>query len=130
MVDKLAKSKLGIKSLHTRPAVEQSEDASHLLFGNEAIKLSRVVILNRPGERECLESSQEINMAMKDLPEHLGIIDKNPEGIYLNSPNDHAILNDQSIRRGVHLLKLGDQIKFAETGDEIRLIKVRNGEQQ
>ena len=130
LVDKLAKSKLGIKSLHTRPAVEQSEDASHLLFGNEAIKLSRVVILNRPGERECLESSQEINMAMKDLPEHLGIIDKNPKGIYLNSPNDHAILNDQSIRRGVHPLKLGDQIKFAESGDEIRLIKVRNGKQQ
>ena len=69
-------------------------------------------------------------MAMKDLPEHLGIIDKNPKGIYLNSPNDHAILNDQSIRRGVHPLKLGDQIKFAETGEEIRLIKVRNGEQQ
>ena len=130
LVDKLAKSKLGIKSLHTRLAVEQSEDASHLLFGNEAIKLSRVVILNRPGERKCLESSQEINMAMKDLPKHLGIIDKTPKGIYLNSPNDHAILNDQSIRRGVHLLKLGDQIKFAESGDEIRLIKVRNGEQQ
>ena len=103
MVDKLAKSKLGIKSLHSRSVVGESEEASHLLFGNEAIKLSRVVILNRPGERECLESSQEINMSMKDLPKHLGIIDKTPKGIYLNSPNDHAILNDQSIRRGVHL---------------------------
>ena len=129
LIDKIAKSKLGINSLNSRSVGEQSDEASHLLFGNEAIKLSRVVILNRPGERVCLESSQEINLAMKDLPKHLGIIDKTPKGIYLNSPNDHAILNDQSIKSGVHLLKLGDQIKFAKTGDEIRLIKVRNGEQ-
>ena len=129
LVDKIAKSKLGIKSLNARFGGEQSDEASHLLYGNEAIKLSRVAILNRPGERECIESSQEINMAMKDLPEHLGIIDKNPTGIYLNSPNDHAILNDQPISRGAHSLKLGDQIKFSEAGDEIRLIKVRNGEQ-
>ena len=129
LIDKIAKSKLGINSLNSRSLGEQSDEASHLLFGNEAIKLSRVVILNRPGERVCLESSQEINLAMKDLPKHLGIIDKTPKGIYLNSPNDHAILNDQSINSGVHLLKLGDQIKFAKTGDEIRLIKVRNGEQ-
>ena len=128
LVDKITKSKLGIKRFNSESGGEQSEEASHLLFGNEAIKLSRVAILNRPGERECLESSQEINIAMKDLPKHLGIIDKTPKGIYLNSPNDHAILNDQPISRGAHPLKLGDQIKFAEAGDEIRLIKVRNGE--
>tara|TARA_B100000902_G_C27281059_1_gene901799 strand:+ start:145 stop:1503 length:1359 start_codon:yes stop_codon:yes gene_type:complete len=129
LVDKIAKTKLGVQSFKSSSAEQLSKEASHLLFGNEAIKLSRVAILNRPGERQCLESSQEINVAMKDLPEYLGIIDKTPTGIYFNSSNDYAILNHQSINRGVHSLQLGDQIKFSETGDEIRLIKVRNGEQ-
>ena len=127
LIEKLTKSELGIDELVSENEMQQSELASHLLFGNEAIKLRRVVIRSMPGKPEARESSQEINLAMEGLPEHLGTIDNKGSGIYFNSTNDHAILNHRSIGKGIHSLQLGDHIRFAESGDEIRLIKVRNG---
>ena len=82
---------------------------------------------SRLGKPEARESSQEINLAMEGLPEHLGTIDKTDSGIYFNCTSDHAILNNRSVSKGIHSLQLGDHIKFAESCDEIRLIKVRNG---
>ena len=127
LVAKLAKSELGIDDLVPKSEVQQSELASHLLFGNEAVELRRVVIRSTPGKPEVRKSSQEINLAMEGLPEHLGTIDKTDSGVYFNSTNDHAILNHRSISQGIHSLQLGDHIRFAETGQEIRLIKVWNG---
>ena len=86
-----------------------------------------MVIRSTPGKHEARKSSQEINLAMEGLPEHLGTIDKTDSGVYFNSTNDHAILNHRSISQGIHSLQLGDHIRSAETGQEIRLIKVRNG---
>ncbi|MBD21453.1 MAG: hypothetical protein CMM37_10475 [Rhodospirillaceae bacterium] len=127
LVEKLAKSELGIVELVSKTELQQSQLASHLLFCNEAIKLRRVVIGSRLGKPEARESSQEINLAMKGLPEHLGTIDKTDSGIYFNCTSNHAILNNRSVSKGIHLLQLGDHIRFAESCDEIRLIKVRNG---
>ena len=127
LVEKLAKSELGIVELVSKTELQQSQLASHLLFGNEAIKLRRVVIGSRLGKPEARESSQEINLAMEGLPEHLGSIDKTDSGIYFNCTSDHAILNNRSVSKGIHSLQLGDHIRFAESCDEIRLIKVRNG---
>ena len=127
LVEKLAKSELGIVELVSKTELQQSQLASHLLFGNEAIKLRRVLIGSRLGKPEARESSQEINLAMEGLPEHLGTIDKTDSGIYFNCTSDHAILNNRSVSKGIHSLQLGDHIRFAESCDEIRLIKVRNG---
>ena len=70
LIEKLTKSELGIDELVSENEMQQSELASHLLFGNEAIKLRRVVIRSMPGKPASRESSQEINLAMEGLPEH------------------------------------------------------------
>ena len=129
LVDKLAISDLGINDPTTLSEKLSSDGATHLLLGNEAIQLNRVVLRNSSKETMATETSLDINCSREGLPEQLGTIDRTAAGIFFNSPSNFAILNHRPITKGIHPLKLGDQIKFEKTGYEIRLIKVLNGGQ-
>jgi hypothetical protein len=64
-------------------------------------------------------------MALDNLPEDLGCIEKREAGVFLDCGNNEALLNDLKVS-GQHELKLGDRIQFAANSEEISLIQVTN----
>ena len=119
---------MGIKNSPKKSEELQTEEATHVLFANEAIEIRRLDIKNVLEGLDINRSPLTLNFIVEDLPGDLGIIDKTDKGIYFHSKSNSAILNGRSIIKGKYLLRLGDLIKFPKSVDEIRLIKVRDGE--
>jgi len=128
LISKFKTSDLGIKNSPKKSEELQTEEATHALFANEAIEIRRLDIKNVLEGPDINRSSRTLNFIVEDLPEDVGIIDKTDKGIYFHSKTNSAILNGRTIIKGKHLLRLGDHIKFPKSVDEIRLIKVRDGE--
>ena len=128
LISKFKTSDLGLKNLPKKTEGLQTEEATHALFANEAIEIRRLDIKNVLEGPDINRSSRTLNFIVEDLPEDVGIIDKTDKGIYFHSKTNSAILNGRTIIKGKHLLRLGDHIKFPKSVDEIRLIKVRDGE--
>lgn len=80
----------------------KQEKATHVLIGSTAIPL-----------------------AVANLPEQLGRIEKHGNGFYLDSGKQEFLLNQHKVV-GKHELNLGDLIQSSEGSDAIRLIQVSN----
>jgi len=101
------------------------DQPTHVLFLNRALAVGAVEIKNNVKLNGNVSAASTIVMALDNLPEDLGRIEKRVEGIFLDSGNNEVLLNDKKVS-GRHELKLGDRIQFADNSEEICLIQVNN----
>jgi hypothetical protein len=101
------------------------DQPTHALFSNRALAVGAIEIKNNVKLNGNVSAASTIVMALDNLPEDLGRIEKRAEGIFLDSGNNEALLNDKKVS-GRHELKLGDRIQFADNSEEICLIQVNN----
>ena len=103
---------------------EPPESATHALYGNRAIPLSRIEIQNNSQLNGQRNAAQTIQLSIAGLPEYLGHIETQTAGIFLDSGSQRVMVN-QSWISGKRQLKLGDRIQFTEDSEAISLIQVK-----
>ena len=101
------------------------DQPTHVLFLNRALAVGAIEIKNNVKLNGSASSAKTIVMALDNLPEDLGCIEKREAGVFLDCGNNEALLNDLKVS-GQHELKLGDRIQFAANSEEISLIQVTN----
>lgn len=135
LVDKLSLSGLGLKTEDSAPTNNARKQPTHALFENRAIAVSNIDIRNNAEGNGNVNgkvngsspSRRTIVMNIANLPETLGKIEKRSDGVFLSSNGQEVYLNDAPIS-GEQVLNLGDRIRFDDSGDEIRLIQVSDGQ--
>ncbi len=117
------------------PAVAETPDnaplqPTHALVGSEALPLGRITIsnggLDGADGATVAVNGNEIRLAVNGLPAYLGQIEKENNQISLVCGDAGASVNGEEIS-GTRALAVGDRIRFGETGEPIRLIRVRDG---
>ncbi|HAJ75238.1 MAG TPA: hypothetical protein DCM64_02165 [Gammaproteobacteria bacterium] len=117
----------GAASTAETPASDTNigDQPTHVLYLNRALAVGAIEIKNNVKLNGSASSAKTIVMALDNLPEDLGCIEKRGLGVFLDCGNNEALLNDNKVS-GQHELKLGDRIQFAANGEEICLIQVDN----
>ncbi len=105
----------------------QAAAPTHVLFGSDAVPLGRVTVSNRTtvGGADRV-SGRSIEMSVNGLPDYLGQIEKEGGQVCLVCGEAGALINGEKVS-GKRPLSLGDLVQFAEHGEQIRLIRVRDG---
>lgn len=98
---------------------------THILHGHRALPLGNLQIRN--GKRVNGHGTGEISIEAQGLPEQLGRIRREQDGIYLDSGEQEFFINAEK-RRGRHKLELGDTIQFSAGGDSLSVIEVSHGQ--
>ena len=105
----------------------QGEVATHILYGNRAIKIDDIEIKNSVSSQFDTVAKKAIYVNLKTSDEQPIIIKNRDGGIYINCRGHETFLND-SLITGEHSLELGDRLRFSKKGRSLSLIKVDDGQ--
>ena len=100
---------------------------THVLFENHALPLGKVAIRNDgAGGTTAAVNGRGICLALSEMPDYLGQIEKEDDRVFMVCGEAGAIVNGEKVA-GRKQLSLGDQITFNDQGKAITLIRVRDG---
>ena len=119
-----------------RPAVSEAgstptptlteDEPTHVLFENHALPLGKVAISNSAEGSNARVNGRGIQMAIKNMPDYLGQIEREDGRVFIVCGEAGAVVNGEKVM-GKQQLALGDRVNFGNQGGDISLIRVRNG---
>lgn len=102
------------------------ESPTHALFSNRAFAVDRIEVKNNVQLNGHAAATNTIVMAIADLPEQLGRIEKTAGEVTFDGGKQDFYLNQRKVS-GKQKVVLGDRICFSENTEEICLIQVSDG---
>lgn len=126
LVNALPVSGVGAPAPGLQPAAaDAAEQPTHILFQHRAHVLGALRIENNMAINGKAPTAHTIQTAFPGLPQQLGAISVNPEGVFLDSGRQEFFLNKVRVS-GRHQLHLGDCIQFTPDSEALALIRVNH----
>ncbi len=98
---------------------------THVLHGSQALPVNKISIENHQTINGHSEAVNVLALSIADLPENLGNIAKENDGVYFDSGELSYLLNGVATS-GARKLAVGDRIQFSGSNDVLTLIRVRD----
>jgi len=104
----------------------KENNPTHVLFESHALPLGKVAISNEGTGNTAKINGSGIRMALSDMPDYLGQIERENDQVFIVCGEAGAIINGEKVIGKVRL-SLGDRIKFITEGADVSLIRVTDG---
>ena len=98
---------------------------THVLHGSQALPVNKISIENHQTINGHSEAVNVLALSIADLPENLGNIATENDGVYFDSGDLSYLLNGVATS-GARKLAVGDRIQFSGSNDVLTLIRVRD----